>query len=121
MPEQIVQRKMLGLFSVDSGQCIIVDPCYLSAWKNNKFWGKDEKRTGEFSYDGACRETCYNENHGGELGTGSGGEDAVVSQAGYGDGIYPVYADYNAEGIVVRLVIDFSDCEPESRVCPDEE
>ena len=57
-------------------------------------------RTHEYSYDGACRETCS------KNGYGTLGLSAVVSSTGYGDGEYPVYAHVNAEGRVMRITID---------------
>ena len=32
---------------------------------------------------------------------------AVASSTGYGDGVYPVYATYNDEGIIAKLEIEF--------------
>jgi len=119
MAERIVQRKKLGSIGVDSGQVMVCDPCYLNDWKDTEFAGgvTQEYRTKAFDYDGACRETCYAPESGGALG----GFLAVVASSGYGDGEYPVYADYNAEGRIVRLVIDFSDCEEETRAAFEEE
>ena len=87
--------KLLGTFGVDSGQVMIVDPCYLDTFESNEFTAndKDKTRTKEFSYDGACRETI-SEDQGGELGRAI----AVVSTTGYGDGLYEVHALFSDEG-----------------------
>lgn len=97
---------LIGQFAVDSGQAMIGDPCYLDDWKP---WNADKddfnehiNREGEYGYLGACNAT---------LGKGFGqigGESAVVFQTGYGDGLYPVYANINEDGRVGMIVIDFT-------------
>jgi hypothetical protein len=71
------------------------------------------KKTGEFSYDGACKETL-SEDNAGELGDGTG----VVFSSGFGDGVYAVYATYKNYGdkkhgddiriksVTVEMIID---------------
>lgn len=97
-------RKLLGHVGVDSGQVMVGDPCYLERYKANEFSAEegDTAVTGEFSYDGVCRTTCYTELQGGQLGR----SDAVACSSGYGDGRYPVYAEYK-DGRVARLVVEF--------------
>ncbi len=97
---------LIGQFSVDSGQAIVGDPCYLEDWK---FWNADttkfeehENSVGEYGYLGACNAT---------LGKGFGqigGSNAVAFSTGYGDGLYPVYADITEDGRVGMVVIDFT-------------
>jgi hypothetical protein len=97
---------LIGQFSVDSGQAIIGDPCYLDEWKN---WDRDvdkfeehEKKVGEYGYLGACNATL-------KKGFGQlGGQSAVAFSTGYGDGLYPVYADITEDGRVGLVVIDFT-------------
>lgn len=95
----------IGSFAVDSGQAMVGDPCYLEDWKP---WNSEEhnfedhpQHKGEYGYLGACNATL--ENNYGELGTAS----AVVFSTGYGDGLYPVYAEINEDGRVAKIVIDF--------------
>ncbi len=57
--------------------------------------------TGEYGYLGACGVTLK-DNYG-ELGNSS----AVVFSTGYGDGLYPVYAEINEDGRVAKIVVDF--------------
>jgi hypothetical protein len=97
---------LIGQFSVDSGQAIVGDPCYLDEWKN---WDRDVdnfedhvNKVGEYGYLGACNAT---------IGKGFGqlgGSSAVAFSTGYGDGLYPVYADINEDGRVGLVVIDFT-------------
>ena len=95
---------LIGQFAVDSGQAIVGDPCYLDEWKN---WDRDKEsfenhvnKVGEYGYLGACNAT---------LGKGFGqlGNMAVAFSTGYGDGLYPVYAEITEDGRVARVMIDF--------------
>jgi hypothetical protein len=91
-----------GSIAVDSGQAMVGDPCYLDGWKTNE--GEEwnlEGKVGEYSYQGASATTIAN--NAGELGIGS----AVVFNTGYGDGYYPVYVQYNEDGRIAKVVIDF--------------
>ena len=91
-----------GWFSVDSGQAMVGDPCYLDGWKTNEGeeWNLAGK-VGDYSYQGASATTI--ENAYGELGIGT----AVVCNTGYGDGYYPVYVQMNDDGRISKVVIDF--------------
>lgn len=93
-----------GYFSVDSGQAMVGDPCYLDNWDTNKNeeFNVDGKE-GEFSYFGACATTLTDSF--GQLGNST----AVVFQTGYGDGLYPVYVKLNDDNRVSMVVIDFED------------
>jgi hypothetical protein len=97
--------KLIGKFGVDSGQAMIGDPCYLESWQN---WEREKEpfenhknKKGEFSYLGACNATI--ENTHGVLGQGS----SVVFTTGYGDGVYPVFAEID-DGRIVKIVVDFN-------------
>ena len=98
--------QLIGEFSVDSGQAMVGDPCYLDEWKpwdsDKQKFDEHEKSVGEYSYLGACNAT---------LGKGFGqlgGANAVAFTTGYGDGLYPVYANINEDGRVGLVVIDFT-------------
>jgi hypothetical protein len=101
---QITLSKLIhaGSFTVDSGQAMVGDPCYLDSWQTNENdeWNIEGK-AGEYSYHGACA-TTLSESFG-ELNEGS----AVVFNTGYGDGIYPVYVELNNDGRVSKVLIDF--------------
>jgi hypothetical protein len=93
----------IGSFAVDSGQAMVGDPCYLDQWKTNEGeeW-KLEGKVGQYSYQGASATTLEN--------TGTmvlGSNQAVAFSTGWGDGLYPVWAKFNDEGRVVKVVIDF--------------
>lgn len=103
-------RRRIGEVWVDSGQVMIVDPCYLGDWKDNEF-SQENPEDRSFSYAGACNAT---------LSSGRADQlehGAVASSTAYGDGVYPVYAERDPDGTIVRLVIEFdersADDEPE--------
>jgi hypothetical protein len=104
-------KTLIGRFAVDSGQAMIGDPCYLDDWKNwdrdvNKFEEHVDK-VGEYGYLGACNATITNGY--GELNQGS----SVVFNTGWGDGVYPVYADIDDEGVIRSVTINFANDEDE--------
>ncbi len=96
------ELELVGSFSVDSGQAMVGDPCYLDQWQTNENEPFElDGKVGQYSYLGACATTISQ--NAGELGIGS----AVVFNTGYGDGTYPVYVQYNEDGRVAKVVIDF--------------
>jgi len=86
----------VGSFGVDSGQFMIIDPCYV--WDDD--FNMDGKPTGK-PYDAACRLTL--DKGYGEL------EGGFVAGTLYGDGEYDVYAEVSDNGRIVRLTIEFGD------------
>ena len=93
---------LIGHFSVDSGQAMVGDPCYLDNWKAEYDNFDDYKNSeGQYGYLGAAYATLTN-NYG-----VLGGANAVVFSTGYGDGYYPVYAELNEDGRVAKIVIEF--------------
>jgi hypothetical protein len=104
-------KTLIGKFAVDSGQAMIGDPCYLDDWKNwdrdvNKF-EEHVNKVGEYGYLGACNATITNGY--GELNQGS----SVVFNTGWGDGVYPVYADIDDEGFIRSITVNFANDEDE--------
>jgi hypothetical protein len=91
------EERLVGHCGVDSGQIMIVDPCYVI---DNKF--SDEQ------YDECCQVTLSEDQAGAVMRN-----LAVVSTTGIGDGYYPVYATTdNIDGWgerVTELRIDFTD------------
>lgn len=131
---------------VDSGQLLIVDPCYIdSRWEEKEF--QDIRRfrhktTGDvlayrtdfphfeavipkygqtmnqlnqtggwepvpvpippgLNYDACCRTTL------GKDGGGNIDNIAAAICSGYGDGVFPVFVERNADGVIVKVIIDF--------------
>jgi len=108
----------VGDCSVDSGQLIIIDPCYLDEWRDGEFnltkyeelSEKGEKfdnwPPADNSYDEACRVTL--ENRAGPVHNGL----AVVTSTGFGDGTYPVMARIEG-GRVMEISIKFDEKDEE--------
>ncbi len=101
----MTNRKLIGTFGVDSGQVMLVDPCYLKDYENNTF-DSDAKNDNTFSYRGACSQTCFNEERGGQLKSKLGYDIAVAASTGHGDGSYQVYATYEDDRIK-KLEVEF--------------
>jgi hypothetical protein len=102
-------RIKIGECSVDSGQLLIIDPCYLGSWQDGNFDPDkmDEGAPVQNNYDEACRMTCQND--AGPVYRGL----AVVSSTGWGDGVYPVYATFEG-GRVTKLEVIFTDDDDDS-------
>ena len=105
------EMTLIGQFSVDSGQAMVGDPCYLDEWElwnnNTEEFENHVNHVGKYSYLGACNATL--DKGYGMLGMASG----VVFSTGYGDGVYPVYAEFDEDGRVARIVIEFISDEDE--------
>lgn len=62
-----------------------------------------------FSYNACCKKTCGDDEDGqlnyemGHPGVG------VVTRSGYGDGVYPVHAEYTSDGRVKSITVTFID------------
>ncbi len=89
------EKRLIGHVGVDSGQLVLVDPCYI-----------DDQWDGS-TYNKVCDATS-SENLAGTLPYARGHEGFLVAfGTGYGDGFYPVYAEYNEEGRVARVTVEF--------------
>jgi hypothetical protein len=96
-------RKLIGEIGIDAGLCWIGDPCYiLHADPLPHAIGKDWTAFCDILHDGGrhpvCKQFAYDLGHPG-LG--------VVVSTGYGDGVYPVYAEFNEEGLVAKVCVEF--------------
>ena len=96
----------IGNCAVDSGQLLIIDPCYLRDWV-------DGESEGDNHYAITCRTTMSKDQAGEILVAGVGGI-GVAASSGLGDGNYPVYAEYVNIGTkskpdirISKLTIDF--------------
>jgi hypothetical protein len=75
-----IERVLIGHVPVDSGQMMVVDPCYI---RDNDFYGN------------ACSASLSDNQAGAFSVTGNSSfADAVCSSTGYGDGMYPVFIEY---------------------------
>jgi hypothetical protein len=94
-------RKQIGEIGVDAGLCWIGDPCYVlhkdaPPQAIGRDWdefcdllGKEYPTAKQFDYD-----------------LGHPGLGVVVS-TGYGDGTYPVFAEFNEDGRIAKFWVEF--------------
>ena len=88
------KTKLAGFCGVDSGQIMVIDPCYAFQGGTN--------------YEAICKVSLADTF--GEFPLPANGYDqdiGVVTSSGYGDGRYPVFVDVNDDGRVVELRIAF--------------
>lgn len=109
--------KVIGHVAVDSGQVMIGDPCYLSEWTDNN----GDFTPGEnydFSYRGACNATLSDDGYGVLNFTFGSGHPGAALACGtrWGDGQYPVTAEFDKDGRVISLTITFDEPDDESEV-----
>lgn len=97
------QRELVGHCGVDSGQIMLVDPCYVHNFKDGEEF-KPDTYPYDFSYNGACGATL-SESQMGELGNST----ACVVSSGWGDGVYPVYVTRSSDGRIATATIVFID------------
>jgi hypothetical protein len=96
-------RTLIGEIGVDAGLCWIGDPCYiLHANPAPKAIGKDWDEFCDLLHADANYPTSMQFNY--DLGHPGLG---VVVSTGYGDGVYPVYAEFNDEGRIVAVTVEF--------------
>ena len=107
--------ELVGHVSVDSGQVIISDPCYIM--EGDIEFAPDgsiaappvhDPKDGKVASYGHPCEVTLSDARVGEFPV-KGFATAVASSSGYGDGNYPVYAKKNDEGRVVELTIYFDE------------
>lgn len=90
-----------GTVAVDSGQIMIVDPCYIgNEFDNNQgqAW-EPAAYSGQLNYQGVSAISIAD--------TYGQASEAVVTSSGYGDGVYPVEVRLNEDNRVVELRISF--------------
>jgi hypothetical protein len=103
MKTNVNTRKYIGEIGVDAGLCWIGDPCYIlhrevppKAIGRN--WDEFCDILREDEQYPTCKQFIYDLGHAG-LG--------MVVSTGYGDGVYPVYAEFNSEGRIARVSVVF--------------
>ena len=97
--------EFVGHVSVDSGQVMVVDPCYVLDGEYDEAPEHDPKDGKVCGYGHPCAVTIGDKRHGEFMAKGFA--TGIASSSGYGDGNYPVYAVRNNEGRVVELTIYF--------------
>ena len=100
--------KQIGEIGVDAGLCWIGDPCYILHTKQPpQAIGKDWSEFCAILHNDPHYPTAkqFNYDHG-HAGLG------VTVSTGYGDGVYPVFAEINEDGRVAKVWVDFL-CEDE--------
>lgn len=118
-----MSRKYIGDVGVDSGQLMITDPCYVKDFDSqedidfydsipegvdlNNHHNEQPLDKYPYTYGGASAASC-NKDRAAVLSSSTGftGVGACFS-TGYGDGMYPVYVEYNEEGRVKSITVEF--------------
>ena len=103
MKTNVNTRKYVGEIGVDAGLCWIGDPCYVLHKEHppkgiGKSWDEFCAILRDDEQYPVCKQFCYDLGHAG-LG--------VVVTTGYGDGVYPVYAEFNDDGRIANVCVEF--------------
>ena len=107
-------KKLVGYVEVDSGQVILIDPCYIKDFESGAIIRKDpfpKDPSMSRGYRAACEQTLSEKGAGQVVVETIGGrrfEAAVASSTGQGDGKYPVYVTV-LDGLIVKLEILFTE------------
>lgn len=91
-------RKHIGNIAVDSGQIMIVDPCYVLDGKTPEEDEKLYQKTSALTISKKYGEVTFS----GKAGNG------VVSLTFDGDGVYPVYAEVDKNGLPKKIIIELN-------------
>ena len=101
-------KTVIGHVPVDSGQIMIVDPCYVL--DGDVDFADDHKTViTDNPYSRACAASMSDEKAAPFSTHGGMQTDAVCTSSGWGDGFYPVYVEYDNDGRVARITVDFTD------------
>ena len=93
-PSEALETHFVGYCAVDSGQIMVVDPCYVT---DDDMGDMDGEPTGGL-YDLVCRTTHQSYPIGGQFTASGTGGSAVAVSSGFGDGYYPVYVEVGDYG-----------------------
>jgi hypothetical protein len=101
-------RKHIGYVGVDSGQIMVGDPCYTLPY--NRFGDVTPAERG-ITYDGVLH-AWDGVNHKGDFIEPFDGNNTAIVVSGFGgDGVYPVFLEYETNALgtqVARIVVDFT-------------
>lgn len=111
------QRRQVGVVHVDSAAVIVTDPSYVSRFAQdfdlsvdlNELSTREPRAEGyPYSIGGAWEGRCNTHGAGQMVHVDGRPGAGVVVQSGFGDGEYPVFAEYDEEtDRVARLVVEF--------------
>lgn len=98
-------RKSIGRIGVDSGQMMLVDPCYIKKsfekdYDEQKIEKMQKEKSFSMDYNGACAATLQENLSAGVLNV-IGNSDygtAAVCSTGFGDGVYEVFVTEEEHG-----------------------
>lgn len=90
-----------GTVPVDSGQVMLIDPCYVESDFVTEYGAKPGKNP---DYAGACSASLTKAQCG-NFANGLG----FCTSTNIGDGEYPVYVQYDANGRIARVLIEFAE------------
>lgn len=88
--------ELVGKIPVDSGQIMLIDPCYVRKDFESEY---DDKPA--LNYAGACKVTL------GREGCGVFAKCAFATSSGYGDGLYQVYVKRTPDNRIAEVKIKF--------------
>jgi len=89
-----------GSVPVDSGQLMVIDPCYVE----DGFATEHDATPTGVNYAGACKASLSSKRCGAMRSNAM--PLGFCASSGYGDGVYPVFVKYNADGRIVGIRID---------------
>ena len=92
-----MERKLVGLVGVDTGQIFMTDPAYLKDWQHGEYLEDQEP---DNSY--ARVTTCT-------IGHGYGEVEHGVAVGTGGDGSFPGYVVEDERGNIVKIEVDLSE------------
>jgi hypothetical protein len=84
------RHKQIGAIAIDSGQLLLVDPCNVELAAQAAEGGSAIASKTHLTFP-----------------LSSSVDGAILITTGYGDGLYPVYAEIR-DGRIMRVIIDFN-------------
>lgn len=118
MHPNAVSSRVVGHVDVDSGTIMVIDPCYVlpdkrTGWPEHlpdggdpsswRYLHGDETSVYLSAVDSAWEKNSYGRGAGGFGEWGNG----FITSTTHGDGSYPVVADFDSNGRILQITIDF--------------
>tara|TARA_R100000808_G_scaffold2522_2_gene9925 strand:+ start:1546 stop:2100 length:555 start_codon:yes stop_codon:yes gene_type:complete len=109
-PAQLCSVKVKGgyLLAVED-YLAISDPCYLDQVSHVPEWWQEEYHVTTHGYGAACEATTGDGDGAGffKERSNSSGQSAFACETGYGDGSYPAIMEYDDDGKLTSLKVEF--------------